>query len=236
VNYLELLQSAPLHLEDKLGTCRVRHGLVDGSPSAEGVCDFRRRVTVAAVTMVTPSAKRNLSAGGWLDRTLLRGLTSAGLAKPMTQVFAGGAVFIASRQHGFDSKGPAEATAPRHPNDPVWVVDLLFGAIEPVRVINEQPSGLHLAAQCDFDLANQRCRWGVARPNGEGADSKWTRFDIEAWFDQEFRLNRIDNRMADALGRGTFWVTTEFWDFGTEVTVPAGVPPEAVTTEVRLAS
>jgi hypothetical protein len=69
---------------------------------------------------------------------------------------------------------------------------------------------------------------------GGGADNKWSSFDVEVWCDPNHRPMRINNRLGEALGGGSFWVTTELWDFRTDVQVPSGIPASALASWPRL--
>jgi hypothetical protein len=227
MDYLELLKDVPQRLE-AMGSSRLRAGLADKPARIEGVADYRRRLTVASSIFLAPWAGEKLAAGGWIERKLLAGATHAGLDKPRTEVFAGGVVFLEGREHNLVSLESPDPMAPRHPNDPAWILDLLYGAVAPVRVVDDDSVvGLHLAARCDFDLADTRCPYGVRRPLGRGADTKWSGYEIEIWCDLEQRPTRINHRLSEPLGRGTFWVSTELWDFGADVQVPSDIPAAA---------
>jgi hypothetical protein len=145
-------------------------------------------------------------------------------------VFAGGVQYLQEREQRFISRERPDPMAPRHPHDPAWVLDLLFGATEPVRVLSEDASdGLRLAARCEFELANDRCPYGLRRPTTSGSDSSWSSVDVEAYLDARDQPIRVDNRYGDPRDRDTFWMTTELWDFGVKVDIPPEVPAEAIS-------
>jgi hypothetical protein len=224
MDYLTLIRDAPDRALDAKSS-RVRVGSLGGAPdsdidrvSAEGVTDFARRWTYVSQELALERQAEAPDAGR--IRRFTRALAEE-FNKPDTLLFIDGTVFM--RQPGGSSRtvGAPSAYAPRHPNDPAWHIDILYGARSPVHhqgpVDVDASTLVHLSGVADLDAANRASPNGV-RPRlpGRRADREPVPFHI--WLNAEGLAVRISiEQKVGFPARDRFWTVTEFFDYGVEV-------------------
>jgi hypothetical protein len=178
IDYLALIREAPDRARGA-GSCSVRLGnQVAGADSAieafeEGIIDFVRRWTVSHQELRgSPPVDESHRPGPIqkVTREILDAIAAAG-----QRVYVNGVVFVRHSDGQFGTAGIPSADAPRHPNDPAWFVEILYGAVAPVQVLAEAQQGddvlIHLAGIMDLAVADHSSPYGVLRRRRSNADA-----------------------------------------------------------------
>jgi hypothetical protein len=224
VDYLKHIRDAPGRASDAKSS-RVRTGTLGDGPGgeigpvlAEGVTDFARRWSyVSQAPLLEPQAGAR---GARRSHGLTRLLREA-LATPQTLIFIDGTVFTRQPDRAFRTVGASSPYAPRHPNDPAWYIDILYGARSPIQhegtTIVDGSTLIHLSGIADLDAADRASPNGVRRPlPGRRADRDPV--SLHVWLNAEGLAVRISIEQAIGFpARDRFWSATEFSDFGVDV-------------------
>jgi hypothetical protein len=135
--------------------------------------------------------------------------------------FVDGTVYVRDRDEGFTTRGDPLRDGPRHPNDPAWIVDVLYGVRPPVEQVVEPPEPseveLYLAAIADLEAADRLSPHGILPPvAARGSDRREMRLHV--WLNAEHLPLRISIEQRSAMPPDeTFWSAVEFWDYGIDV-------------------
>jgi hypothetical protein len=117
-------------------------------------------------------------------------------------------------------------------SSPWWLLDALCGARDDAQIVGDEDirgtATTHIRLTVDTSRAVMGSPSGLRLP-GRDPDA----FPAEVWLDRDGRLRRMGctwpRRRRIPLGKWQpYWITTEFWDFGTAVESPA--PPKAGET------
>jgi hypothetical protein len=162
-----------------------------------------------------------------LDRGRHRLLTKAHADVPQTTVFLNGTFYSEHSGYRAPRGEPPVPNGPRHPDDPTWCVDLLWGAAR-ISESAEVDQGGHAIVDCDVAAANQRSPYGAQRPSGRDLDAPHDAFRLEVWWDCRALPVRINTRFTSAVDRGWVWISTEFFEYGVGVDLPTGLGPDAL--------
>jgi hypothetical protein len=171
MDYLKHVRDAPGRASDAKSS-RVRTGTLGDGPEgkigpvlAEGVTDFARRWSyVSQAPLLEPQAGAR---GARRSHGLTRLLGEA-LATPQTLIFIDGTVFTRQPDRAFSTVGGSSPYAPRHPNDPAWYIDILYGARSPIQhegtTTVDGSTLIHLSGTANLDAADRASPNGVRRP------------------------------------------------------------------------
>jgi hypothetical protein len=186
IDYLALVQAAPDRMVSAKSS-RVRSGNVTGAadsdlvPIAEGVTAFERRWSLVRQQLHQPTWPTEKPPGGIADR-LARGLLDLA-ASPRELLYIDGSAFVVGRDRRFTTHLSPPASGPRHPGDPAWCLDLLFGVVTSVDVLRETRDDdgvhLHLAAISDLAAADRNAPYGVRPAADRGSDRE--RVPLQLW-------------------------------------------------------
>lgn len=212
----------------ELESCRVRRGIAadDGTvrrPWAEGVTDFGRAWTLVQCDPVNDSDESSAKAARFAATAReggggIGGMLRNVLSVEQTLMYYGGVVFTQLPDGRFWTRETPVDGAARHPNDPVWLVDALYGAVEMVEDLVTTPvagdSEERLSGILDLKVANGRSPHGVRQPLPGGRFSRNTRLPCRIWLTAGQRARRISIGLP---GRTRLWISAEFWDFGVNI-------------------
>lgn len=224
MDYLTLIRDAPGRALDAK-SCRVRTGMPGRAPGSDidrvmaaGVTDFARRWSYVSQELALEHQARAADAGR--IQRFTRVLVDQ-LSKPQTLIFIDGTVFMRLADGSFRTVGARSPYAPRHPNDPVWCIDILYGARS---VVRQQGTGdvdastlVHLSGVADLGVANRASPNGV-RPPLPGRSSDREPMPFHTWLNADGLPTRIS--IEQTLGypsRDRVWTATEFTEFGVDV-------------------
>lgn len=230
-DYLELIRAAP-NRAIAAQSCRVRRGNLDAGPASalvvfeEGISDLARRWTLTHQEMTGLPQPEEGHRVGLVER-FARGLTDA-ITRPKDLLYVDGTVFERDADGRLTSSQAALTDAPRHPNDPMWCLDILSGVRAPVEVRDEGADDaagrVHLAAIADLSLADRTSPCGV-RPGIASRGSERKQVPFHVWLNDGLVERVSTEHVSGYPGGKRFWGATEFSDFGIDV-------PEAWTADV----
>lgn len=195
------------------GSARLSYGLQVGAPEADawdrtgdGVVDFAtRRAQVSEVLL--PAHVRTKHPR-----------VPEVLATPRDVLYDGANHLVRSGDVWF-AFTDGDRNGPRSPQDPLWLLDALFGATG--EVVEAGPESLrgvttrHYRLTVDLAAADDLLPAGIELP--EGPLRRLRRMLTEVWLDDAGRARQIAIR--NAAGDRQVWKVVEFWDFGIPVMI-----------------
>ena len=147
----------------------------------------------------------------------------APLGEPQEMVYDGANAYmlVADNWTGFFL---GDRDGPRTVNDPLWPLDALFGARDPVEIAAEEVRGVAVTryrVTIDLARADAALPAGVTVPAGPYRALR--QVPAEVWLDSAGQSRRIAVLTDQAAGDNQvpIWSILELWDFG----VPAGIVP-----------
>jgi len=205
----------------------VRTGMPGRAPDSDidrvmaaGVSDFARRWSYVSQELALEPQARATDTGQRRIQRFTRALVEQ-LSKPQTLIFIDGTVFMRQPDGSFRTVGARSPYAPRHPNDPVWCIDILYGARS---VVRHQGTGdvdastlVHLSGVADLNVADRASPNGV-RPPLPGRRSDRAPILFHTWLNPDGLPVRMS--IEQTLGypsRDRMWTATEFTEFGVNV-------------------
>jgi hypothetical protein len=223
INHLTLVREAPERAAAEK-SARVRRGYLIGGPGTaivpigEGVTDLVRRWTLSSQELPglePPAAGHRV---GLFER-FAREVADV-VATPSELLYIDGAIFVKAPDGRFIGQEHPRADAPRHPNDPAWCLDILYGVQPPIKVLQQtqHEDGLHvsLAAVADLSVADRTSPYGV-RLEIASRNSRRDRVPFELSLNGD-RVVRVSlEHVSGYSASERFWSATEFWDFGVDV-------------------
>jgi hypothetical protein len=222
-DHLALIRNAPERMV-AAGSSRVLHGNLAGGPEGElvafekGVTDFGRRWTYSHQELHgLPPVPQGHRVGAF--QRLAQGVSDA-LTRPRDVLYVDGKMFTLDADGRFIAPEHETTDMPRHPNDPVWCLDVLYGAGTPIDVLDESHEDgdvhLHLAAVAELSAADRISPHGV-RPGIASQGSERERMPFHVWLIGD-RVVRVSiEHVSPRSARERFWSATEFSDFGIDV-------------------
>ena len=210
------------------GTARLFAAWSQGSPvpdqadrRCEGIADFAaRRARVWQVPLFTDGV-----AAGFIEQhQAADGDDLALLGEPQEMVYDGANAYIhvADNWTGFFL---GQRDGPRTVNDPLWPLDALFGAREPVEIGAEEVRGVGVTryrVTLDLARADAALPAGVTVPSGPYR--ALSQIPGEVWLDSAGQSRRIAvvTELAAGDSQVPIWSIVELWDFGVSADI---VPP-----------
>jgi hypothetical protein len=128
--------------------------------------------------------------------------------------------------------GRTDPGGPRHPNDPLWPLDALFGANDDAVPVGTEAVRGEPVTRCrltvDLARADAELPAGVSVPGGP---YRWlSRLPAEVWLDGAGRARRIAvNSEPTEAAAAEVWSIVELWDFGVAADITPPAPDEVVT-------
>ncbi len=233
-DYSELVRSLPERLL-VITSSRLRAGNLRAGPESElaprahGVSDFVRRCTLIHQQMADPH-EHERGRVGWLVAGVAVRMASGDL------LYVGGTLYVRGRDGWSAGSGERLSDASRHPNDPVWVVDVLYGVQRAVAILDEPDAVngavIRLDGTADLKEADSACPFGVRPPiAAKGREGERVRFQI--WLNDERLPLRISTEHEPAMHGGKrFWSATEFLDYGVDVAPEWGADVQEILDRV----
>lgn len=241
----------------EMGTARVFAGMRRGEPlgelvsRSEGVTNFARRRTRVLESWFLdkrgqPPRDPLLTEGaGLADRVKQLADRAAGEAfsrlldrtmrKPKELLYDGGSLFTRfAPGEPWMTFAPRRPDGPRHPSDPLWLLDVLVVAGDESHCLGqEEVRGVlteRICLRLDAVAADERVSAGITVPESGLPIRALRQLPAEIWLDADGRLRRMSHIVdsPDEVPDGPVWSTTEFSDFGSRVDLPEP-PPEAET-------
>ena len=233
----------------EMATARVFAGMRRDEPlgelvsRSEGVADFARRRTRVVESWFldkrgqpprhppSPKAPRLGDRAKQLaDRAAgeaIRRLFDRTMRKPKELLYDGGSLFTRfDLGEPWMSFTPRRPDGPRHPSDPLWLLDVLVVAgDESDRLGQEEVRGVlteRYRLRLDAVAADERVSAGITVPESALPIRALRRLPAEIWLDADGRLRRMSHMVdsPDEVPDGPLWSTTEFADFGSPVDLP----------------
>ena len=216
------------------GTARLLAAWSQGSPvpdgadrRCEGIADFAaRRAQVWQVPLFTAG----LAAEFIEKHQAADDSDMAQLAEPQEMLYDGANAYVhvAGNWTGFFL---GDRDGPRAVNDPLWPLDVLFGAQDAVEVGAEEVRGVavtHYRVTIDLARADAALAAGVTVPTGPYR--ALSRVPAEVWLDSAGQSRRIAVATERAAGddQVPIWSIVELWDFGVNADIVPPTPAEVV--------
>lgn len=240
----------------EMRTARVFAGMRRGEPlgelisRSEGAADFaRRRTRVVESSFLDkgepPRKPPSPNAPGLANRAkqladraggeVFGRLLGRTMRKPKETLYDGGCVFTRFEPEGpWMSFTPRRPDGPRHPNDPLWLLDLLVVAGDkrpPPRSRRGQGRPHRALPPETRRRGGRRAHLGRHRRSRVGAPIRaLRRLPAEVWLDADGRVRRMSHMVEspDEVPDGPMWSTTELDGFGSSVDLPE--PPDEAET------
>jgi hypothetical protein len=209
------------------GTARLFAAWSTGAPvpaaadrRCDGVTDLAaRRARVWQVPFFTDGTAAEISARLDDDEAL------RALSEPQEMIYDGANVYlrVAGRWTGFFLGDPG---GPRGVNDPLWPLDVLFGADDAVETGSDPVRGMAVTRyrlSLDLARADAAVPAGVSVPAGPYRALR--QMPAEVWLDEAGLARRIAVATDPAaVVNEQIWAVVELWDFGLAVDI---TPPRA---------
>jgi hypothetical protein len=142
------------------------------------------------------------------------------LTRPRDLLYVDGKTFTQDADGRFIAAKRERSDTARHPNDPVWCVDVLYGAVTPVDVLGESRKDdgvhLHLAAVADLSAADRISPHGV-RPAIASRGSERKHVPFHVWLIGDLVARVSIEHVSPSSTKERFWSATEFSAFGIDV-------------------
>ena len=217
------------------GSARLAFGVRTGSPVAEegdwvgeGVVDFAGRRARVSQLLMPEGMQEDISQRVRDDEASPR-MWDALLRR--REILYDGANQLMNADGRWFVHRLNDRDGPRHHTDPLWPLDALFGAGDGVVELEEERvrdvSTVRYRLTVDLAVADAFVPAGITVP--EGSYRRLRRLPAEVWLDGAGLARRIAIAKNSNAAEERHWTLTEFWDFGTRVTITPPDPDQILT-------